>query len=618
LKTLKKSERKELQADPNNRAASYLGIESGGTRTTALLAPGGGQPCLRAEFGAANLRLLNDDDLAQHFTAISALSKKARTPLGGIAIGMAGARTDSDRQRIRTAAAKVWPNVPCYATNDLETALAAADPGGKTAPAAQVLILSGTGSCCFGRTPDNQTARIGGWGHIIGDKGSGYEIGLRGLKAAVYYLDRDGQWSKLGQNLLQALVLNEPEDLIDWAKTASKPDISALAVQVFDAAAKGDKIAAQILEAAAASLADDGVQCARKLVKPHAPVRFILAGNVLLQQPDFARRVRARLRKLWPGATVAPLQRESVWGALELAWENFGSGREKTATVREADLNSGQVPASRGLSPTEERNPRSLNLDRLSLSRSVELMIDEESRIGKALHQERRKIERSVEIVVASLRRGGRLFYVGAGTSGRLGVLDATECPPTFRLAPERVQGIIAGGQTALWRSVEGAEDSAQGGAAAIKYRGVNERDVVVGIAASGRTPFVWGALNAAKERGAHTILLCFNPKLEISKAIRPDVVIAPDVGPEVLTGSTRLKAGTATKIVLNTLTTLAMVRMGKVLSNLMVDLNASNRKLRERAVRIVQAVTGADALAAQSALEETQWIVKSACQRLR
>jgi N-acetylmuramic acid 6-phosphate etherase len=183
--------------------------------------------------------------LAQHFTAIAALSQKAQAPLAGIAIGMAGARTDSDRQRIRAAAAKVWPNIPCYATNDLETALAAVDTSDKKLPAAQVLILSGTGSCCFGRTPDNQTARIGGWGHIIGDKGSGYEIGLRGLKAAVHHLDRDGKWTKLGQNLLQALVLNEPEDLIDWAKTASKPDIAALAVQVFAAAAEGDKIAAE-------------------------------------------------------------------------------------------------------------------------------------------------------------------------------------------------------------------------------------------------------------------------------------------------------------------------------------------------------------------------------------
>jgi N-acetylmuramic acid 6-phosphate etherase len=561
---------------------------------------------------------MDDDALTQHFAAINILCQKAEAPLGGIAIGMAGARTDSDRQRIRAAAARVWPNIPCYATNDLETALAAVEPDGKTTPAAQVLILSGTGSCCFGRTPDNQSARVGGWGHIIGDKGSGYEIGLRGLKAAVHYLDCDGRWSTLGQNLLQALVLNEPEDLIDWAKTASKTDIAALAVQVFDAAAKKDNIAADILKAAAETLAKDGVQCARKLVKQGRPVRFVLAGSILLQQPGFAARVRSRLRQLWPGAMVTPLQREGVWGALELAQENFGKGREKFATVQEADLNSGLVPVSRGLSPTEERNPRSLKFDRLSLSQAVTLMIDEESRIGKALRKEQRNIRLCIEIVVAAFRRGGRLFYVGAGTSGRLGVLDASECPPTFRFPPERVQGIIAGGQTALWRSVEGAEDSAQAGAAAIQYRGVNERDVVIGIAASGRTPFVWGALNAARKHGARTVLLCFNPKLVISKALRPDAVIALDVGPEVLTGSTRLKAGTATKIVLNMVTTLAMVRMGKVLSNLMIDLNASNRKLRERAVRIVQAVTGADTTAAQAALEQSKWIVKNACQRLR
>jgi N-acetylmuramic acid 6-phosphate etherase len=595
-----------------------LGIECGATRTTALLDPGDGQPCLRAEFGPGNLRLMDDETLIRHFSAIAALSQKAAAPLAGLGIGMAGARTEGDRQRIRAAAAKVWPEVPCYATHDLETALAASAKAGQAEVAAQILILSGTGSCCFGRTADHRTARVGGWGHVIGDKGSGYEIGLLGLKAAVHHLDRVGRWSCLGENLLAALVLNEPEDLIDWAKAAGKPEIAALAMEVFTAAAKGDKIAADILKAAAESLVEDGMHCARKLVKGGAPVRFLLAGSVLLKQAGFAGRVGTRLRQCWPGAVVAPLHRESVWGALELARQKFGGGVEASAMAREADLNTGLTPVSRGLSPTEERNPRSRHLDRLSLNRAVALMIDEESRIGTALRAERRKIQQSIEIIVAAFRRGGRLFYVGAGTSGRLGVLDATECPPTFSVPPERVQGIIAGGQAALYGSVEGAEDSAEGGAAAVSYRGVNERDVVVGIAASGRTPFVWGALSAAKKLGARTILLCFNPNLIIGKAIRPDVVIAPDVGPEVLTGSTRLKSGTATKIILNTLTTLAMVRMGKVVSNLMVDLNASNRKLRERAVRIVQAVTGVDEMAAQAALEKSQWIVKSAVQRLR
>ena len=176
----------------------------------------------------------------------------------------------------------------------------------------------------------------------------------------------------------------------------------------------------------------------------------------------------------------------------------------------------------------------------------------------------------------------------------------------------------MAGGRTALWQSVEGAEDDAAAGAAALAHRGVKNRDVVVGIAASGRTPFVWGALGAARERGARTILLCCQPRLEIPAARRPDLVIAPDTGPEVLTGSTRLKAGTATKVILNIFTTLAMVRLGKVAGNLMVDLHPSNAKLRQRAVRMVQTLTGANAAAARAALEKTGWMVKDACQALK
>ena len=618
IRTLKTSVTTNLQKNCSNDSPALLGIECGGTHTTALLALAGGQNCLRADFGPANLRLLDDDALLEHFKGISALSAKSGQPLGGMAIGMAGARTEADRERIRSAAAKIWPGVPCYATNDLETALAAATVDGKKQPATQVLVLSGTGSCCYGRAPGGATARVGGWGHILGDKGSGYEIGLCALKAAVYHLDRDGEWSALGQNILQALLLNEPEDLIDWVKTAGKPEIAILAIQVFNAAARGDKIAGDILAGAANSLARDAAGCAKKLAKPGAPVQFVLAGSVLLQQPGFAKGVGAEIRKLWPKATVTPLKGESARGALELARSHFAAGAKFSFEAHEANLDSAIVPKSRGLSPTEQRNPRSLKLDRLSIGKAVELMIEEESGIGKAIFAERAKIAKGVNLIVASLKKGGRVIYVGAGTSGRLGVLDASECPPTFRVPPEWVQGIIAGGQTALWRSVEGAEDSVESGATAIRYRGVNERDLVVGIAASGRTPFVWGAIHAAKKRGAHTMLVCFNPNLEISKSIRPDVVIAPNVGPEILTGSTRLKSGTATKIVLNTLTTLAMVRMGKVMSNLMVDLNASNRKLRERAVRIVQAVTGADAGAALAALEKSKWIVKSACQQLR
>src|ERR1035441_8520259 len=207
-----------FSTDANSEGAvTYLGIECGGTRTVVLFGPGTGGDYRRAEFGPANLRLLDDAWLVKHFKTI----QRAMTMVpAGMVIGMAGARTEKDRRRIRAAAAKVWPGTPVYATNDLETALAAAErPDGREATA-QVLILSGTGSCCFGRRPgtDGATIRLGGWGHILGDTGSGYEIGLRALQAVVGGLDQHGQWPRLGQSILQTLQLNEPEDLIDWVK----------------------------------------------------------------------------------------------------------------------------------------------------------------------------------------------------------------------------------------------------------------------------------------------------------------------------------------------------------------------------------------------------------------
>jgi len=258
-----------------------------------------------------------------------------------------------------------------------------------------------------------------------------------------------------------------------------------------------------------------------------------------------------------------------------------------------------------------------MNLDKLALGEAIALMLREDEKVPVAVMSERKSIECALRLIVRAFRAGGRLFYAGAGTSGRLGILDASECPPTFRADPDMVQGIIAGGARAITNAVEGAEDDHAAGARAVEFRGVNRRDVVVGIAASGRTPFVWGALQAARLRGAATVLLCFNPHLAIPRAHRPDVVIAPDLGPEILTGSTRLKSGTATKLVLNIFTTLAMVRCGKVLGNLMVDLNPSNVKLRDRAARIVAELTGADYDRARAALEASGWVVKRAVVRL-
>ena len=241
---------------------------------------------------------------------------------------------------------------------------------------------------------------------------------------------------------------------------------------------------------------------------------------------------------------------------------------------------------------TEQRNPRSKNLDRLTTTQILMLMNREDRRVPAAVGREIRNISRAVDLIVERLARGGRLFYVGAGTSGRLGVLDATECPPTFGTPRTLVQGIIAGGRRALVRSVEGAEDDPKAAAAALKKRRVSERDIVVGIMASRRTPYAVGALKYGRAIGAATIAVTANPAG--GSSLRCDVIIAPRVGPEVLTGSTRLKAGTAQKLVLNMLTTGAMVRLGKVYENLMVDLKTASRKLEERTKRVFMNATGA------------------------
>jgi len=613
----------------------FLGIECGGTRTCVVIAEDEPTVFWQGRFGPANLRLLSDPELTQHFQAIGQTMPQP----AAIAIGMAGARTEADRERIRRAAANVWPGIPCCATDDLETALAAAETVLIRPPSAarsnrqhaatcRVLILSGTGSCCFGQNPNGRTAKVGGWGHILGDKGSGFEIGLRALKAVVYYQDTEGEWSELGRRILRKLQVNEPDDLIDWVQKAGKDDVASLAVEVFTAWSNRDEIASDILEGAAQSLVGDAVSCARRLVKSGRPVQFVLAGGVLLRQPRFGKKVADLLRQSWPNSVVTPLPRESVWGAVELAKKKFrasGSGLRGEAAPaiakkpkRKAEVFELPPLKSLELSPTERRNPRSMNLDRLSITEAIGLMLSEDARIPPAILAERTRIERAVKLIVRAFNRSGRLFYVGAGTSGRLGVLDASECPPTFRAPPELVQGIIAGGPRGLSESVEGAEDDPESGARAIQFRGVNHKDVVVGIAAGGRTPFVWGALREARRRGAKTVLLCFNPRLQIPRRHRPDLVIAPDVGPEILTGSTRLKCGTATKLILNIFTTLAMVRTGKVVSNLMIDVNPSNAKLRDRAVRIVREVTGMDRATAAAALENSGWVVREAYEKLR
>jgi len=254
---------------------------------------------------------------------------------------------------------------------------------------------------------------------------------------------------------------------------------------------------------------------------------------------------------------------------------------------------------------TEQRNSRSRGLDRIPTLKILRLLNREDARVATAVRRELPKIARAVDAIVRSFRSGGRLIYVGAGSSGRLGVLDAAECPPTFGTPPRMVQALIAGGEKAIRKAVEGAEDSAAAGARDLAAAGIARSDLVVGIAASGTTPYVLGALRLARRRGAVTVGVTSNPRSPLARLAR--IAIAPKTGPEVIAGSSRLKAGTAQKMVLNMLSTASMARLGRVYENWMIHVALTNQKLRQRAARILEESAGVSASAAAHALRQAK-----------
>ena len=260
---------------------------------------------------------------------------------------------------------------------------------------------------------------------------------------------------------------------------------------------------------------------------------------------------------------------------------------------------------------TEQRNPNSMHVDSLSALEIVQLMNEEDKQVPLAIEKCLPQIAQAVECIVAAFQQGGRLVYIGAGTSGRLGVLDASECPPTFGVSPEMVKGIIAGGERALRHPIEGAEDSKEQAVIDLQTIQFSSKDVLVGIAASGRTPYVIGALEYAKSLGSVTVSIASNPNSAMANIV--DIAIDTVVGPEVLTGSSRLKSGTAQKLVLNMLTTASMILMGKCYQNLMVDVQASNEKLKARAIRIVTQATDCDKALAEETLKQADQNAKLA-----
>src|SRR5262249_52681107 len=449
----------------------------------------------------------------------------------------------------------------------------------------------------------------GGWGHILGDAGGGYFLSIHALRLVLREHDLGRSEMDFTAKILRVLSLNNLDELVRWVQTADKMELAMLTPVVFEAATAGDGRMMEIIEEGARVLCEytEAVASRLHLLAP----KVVLIGGLFQRDSIYTHAFRRRLKKNLPDARVTTAERAPELGAAWLAAE-LGDH----VAVREK-IGRGEID-SLAAALTEQRNPRSENLEKLSPREVVQLFVDEEKFVQDALRHAAAGLTRAIEIVAEALRNGGRLFYVGAGSSGRIGVLDASEIPPTFGAPPDLVQGVIAGGLTALHRSAEAVEDDETAGALAMDRRGVKDRDVVVGITASGRTPFVLGALSRAKLSGAKTILLTCNPAVvggaDAGQPRSPipattiDLVISLEVGPELLTGSTRLKAGTATKVALNMISTGAMVVLGKVRGNLMIDLHTTSTKLRDRAVRVVAELTQSDYDTARQKLEASGW----------
>jgi N-acetylmuramic acid 6-phosphate etherase len=593
-----------------------LGVEGGGTKTAWVLveaAAGDGDSGWQlrgidqGKLPPSNFRLATPERLRAIFGELPKQIDRA-------GIFLAGCGTEEDRQSLSRLCREIWPGAAIVTGSDRESGFAAALGNGDG-----IVVNAGSGSSVTGKRGD-RVENAGGWGHVLGDAGGGYFLSIQALRLILREYDLHRGELQFAAKILRALGMNNYDELVRWAQTADKMEVASLTPVVFEAAAAGEEQVMGIVEEGARVLCEYTEALASRL---HllAP-KVMLLGGLFHRDSIYTHAFRRRLKKNLPDARVANAERAPELGA---AW--LAAGMAELTDVRLKPPPEKIDDLATAL--TEQPNPRSRNLEKMSVRELVTLFVDEEKFVQEALRGASAELVRAAEMAVEALGKGGRLFYIGAGTSGRLAVLDASEIPPTFGAPADLVQGIIAGGAPALSRSVEGAEDQESDGALALDERGVKGTDLVVGITASGRTPFVLGALRRAKSVGAKTVLLTCNPDSALAAGVSPatagtaasavtvDLVVNLAVGPEILTGSTRLKAGTATKIALNILSTGGMVALGKVRGNLMIDLHASSTKLRDRATRMVAELAQCDYDSARAQLEGSNWDLRAVVDRI-
>ncbi|MDZ7871002.1 MAG: N-acetylmuramic acid 6-phosphate etherase [Rheinheimera sp.] len=573
-----------------------LGIDGGGSKTLALLCDAQGVELAQASSGPAHLT--NDltgacDTVLQLITTV--LQQAKLTPAQIVlVVGIAGAGDDRLKQHLLTTL-KPEQFAGCYVTTDAKTSLHGANSG-----APVVAIALGTGSVAMRLDQSQQEQQVGGWGFNIGDEGGGAAMGKAAVRAALWEQDCHSQsYSSLAQYIFSVIGQNKT-DMLTWLRQANANQYAALAPRVIELAGSCPAALGVLHKHAA----DVELLIRATRADTELPV-VVLGGLAAATVPYLSARVQS-----WCQSAKADSVRGAVQIARQLA-DVAKPGMPPPATSSANDVAA--IALARQLSqlPTESRAALRLDLAGLDSESLLKTLNQADQTVPHAVALAIPTLATLVDRIVDAFAVGGRLIYLGAGTSGRLGVLDAVECPPTFSVKPEQVVGLIAGGHSAMFRAKEGAEDDEALAVADLTAIGFSARDVLVGIAASGRTPYVIAGLRYARSLGALTAGISCNPATEVLHCA--DLAICAAVGPEVLSGSTRLKAGTAQKLLLNMISTAAMIRSGKVYQDLMVDLHASNAKLKARALNIISQATGCSLEQAAYLLQQADQSVKLA-----
>lgn len=583
-----------------------IGIDGGGTKTLGRIKDKKSGKTLELQAGSASLtndfhrakRVIGEllKELLDHFNAKPSASV--------VVIGVAGGGVEVQAQKLMEWLPSDFAQLEIF--NDAKTSLYGANHGKPIA-----VVALGTGSVGARLESTGEELYVGGWGFPIGDEGSGAKLGFKCVQMLLEELDWKNEPESLLAKKVHQLLVNSDERasynkykqlIAEWLGQANAKDFAALVPPIFDLISQ--------CEVAKKVVHEHVKECETLIQKARADSELdvMLMGGLASDTLQYLTENVTSYCKLASGSSLdgACILAEESCNKLSTEEINLAekqtvlSGNEKNEILNQLSNMVSETP-----------NPDSVDLDLLSTKEVLRVINSADKQVPQAIDSCLDEIEKAVNLIVDSFEQGGRLIYVGAGTSGRLGVLDAVECPPTFSVEEGKVIGLIAGGDKAIHKAVEGAEDSEKLGKKDIEDTHLSNIDTVVGIAASGRTPYVIGALDYAKSIGANTITLSCNPKSILARY--GDVNICPVVGPEVLTGSTRMKSGTAQKLVLNMLTTTSMIKIGKSFGNLMVDVKASNKKLYVRAIRIVMQATLCSAEEAEVALESCSYNVKVA-----